>query len=397
MTAPSSCRSSAIALYIHVPFCETKCNYCDFNTYARLESLIPGYVEALGVELAAWGEALGRPPVRTLFLGGGTPSWLPIETFARVLDAARRSFPFAPDAEITAEANPGDVTLDRARTWAELGVNRVSMGVQSFHDGLLRLLTRRHSAAQAVEAYRTLRQAGLENVNLDLIYGLPAQSIDTWRASLERALELRPAHLSLYALTLEEGTPLAQEVQRGRAPRPDPDLAADMYELAEDLLGAAGYRHYEISNWALPGRECRHNLVYWRNEPFLGVGPGGHSYLGGARFWNIRSPAEYVRRLTAPDHPRPWTAEAIPVVEERRVLSDAERLSETLILALRLDEGLAVDEAVRAQGRDALQPHVDALRSFVPLGLVAEEDGRLRLTRRGRLLSNEVFVRLVRP
>lgn len=384
-----------IALYLHIPFCETKCAYCNFNTYARLEGLVPAYVEALAAELAVWGEALGHPPARTVFFGGGTPSWLPLESFERVVSAARCAFPFQPDAEITAEANPGDVTPEKARAWLALGVNRVSVGVQSFDDGFLRLLTRRHSAAQAAHALRVLRDAGFANLNLDLIYGLPGHSMDVWRATLDRALELRPEHLSFYALTVEEGTPLAQEVRQGRLPKPDPDLAAEQYELAESLLARAGYEHYEISNWALPGKACRHNLVYWRNEPWLGAGPGAHSYLGGTRFWNIKSPAEYVRRLAAPRPSGGWTPEAIPVVEERRTLSDAGQLSETLILGLRLDEGVAPGElAQRFPGQDAT-PFVRALRECTPLGLVMEEAGRFRLTPRGRLLSNEVFVRLL--
>ena len=384
-----------ISLYIHIPFCETKCSYCNFNTYARLEWLIPSYVEALSNELCAWGELLEHPPVRTVFLGGGTPSWLPGNAIARVMEAARQAFPVEASAEITAEANPGDVTAEKVLCWHGLGINRMSIGVQSFDDALLKLLTRRHSAAEAGEAFLQARQAGIQEINLDFIYGLPGQSVEVWRGTLEQALRLRPSHLSLYALTVEEGTPLWGEVERGSVAQPDPDLAADMYLLAEEMLGAAGYRHYEISNWALPGHESRHNLAYWRNEPFLGVGPGAHSYLEGERFWNIGSPTEYVRRLTGGKGSPPLSPGAVPVVEERRRLAEEEILAETLILNLRLDEGLDPGRLVERFGPEPVAAHVETLREFAVLGLLSEESGVYRLTSRGRLLSNELFVKLL--
>ncbi|MEE9284904.1 MAG: radical SAM family heme chaperone HemW [Dehalococcoidia bacterium] len=387
-----------LALYLHIPFCETKCNYCNFNTYAHLGSLVPDYVEALAAELEAWGRALTNPPVTTAFLGGGTPSWLSVEHLGRVTEAARGAFSFAPDCEFTAEANPGDVSLQQLERWRAMGINRISIGVQSFDDSLLGVLSRRHSAAEAAQAYRTARAAGFANVNLDLMYGLPGQSLAVWKRTLEAAIGLDPPHLSLYALTIEEGTPLWRDVRDGRMPSPDPDLAADMYALAEEMLDGAAYRHYEISNWARAGYECRHNLAYWRNEPFLGVGPGAHSYLDGRRFWNIRSPAEYVRRLSRNKPECSASPPASPVVEEARALAGPERLSESIILGLRLDEGvgLAELEAPAGRGDAALRGRfLEALHEFVGLGLVSCDEGRFRLTRRGRLLSNEVFVRLL--
>ena len=387
--------SQPIALYVHVPFCETKCNYCDFNTYAHLESLIPDYVEAVAAELGAWGRALGGPPATTVFLGGGTPSWTPVAALERMLNEARRAFPFAPDCEVTAEANPGDVTGERLDGWRKAGINRISIGIQSFDDGLLRLLTRRHTAAEAAQAYRTARAGGFDNVNLDLMYGLPGQSLATWRSTLEQAIGLDPPHLSLYALTVEEATPLWHDVEAGRVPRPDPDLAADMYILAEESMAAAGYRHYEISNWAKEGRECRHNLVYWRNEPFLGIGPGAHSYLDGRRFWNIRSPAEYVRRLLEGTPAVAASPPTTPVVEEARELTERERFAESIILKLRLDEGVELASLTAGPSGSGGDLHLSALRDCVGLGLVSLSEGRFRLNQRGRLLSNEVFVRLL--
>ena len=386
-----------IALYIHIPFCQTKCSYCNFNTYARLDGLIPQYVPALAAEIAAWGEALVCPPVDTVFFGGGTPSWIDPHLLAQVLDAARRSFAVQDHAEITIEANPGDFTPERLASWRSMGVNRLSMGVQSFDDAMLLFLTRRHTAADAVAAYRRARQAGFDNISLDLIYGLPNQTQAQWRDGLGQALDLAPEHLSLYALTVEEGTPLHGQVQAGQAPAADPDAAADMYLAAEEFLAQAGYRHYEISNWARPGCESRHNLAYWRNAPFLGVGPGAHSYLGGhlggQRFWNIKSPTDYVRRMQQP-HAGRWTPQAVPVVEERSALSDEDRLSETAILALRLDDGVSLTALESAFGTSA-QRIAATLRMLAPAGLVTEDAGVYRLTSKGRLLSNEVFVRLL--
>ena len=382
-----------IALYIHIPFCQTKCSYCNFNTYARLEGLIPQYVPALATEIAAWGEALERPQVATIFFGGGTPSWIPPHLLAQALHAARTSFDVRTDAEITMEMNPGDVTPERLAAWRGMGVNRLSMGVQSFDDAMLRFLTRRHTAADAVAAYRLARQAGFADINLDLIYGLPNQTQAQWRDGLRQALDFAPEHLSLYALTVEEGTPLHAQVQAGQAPQADPDASADMYLAAEELLAQADYRHYEISNWATPGHECRHNLAYWRNHPFLGVGPGAHSYLGGQRFWNINSPTDYTRRMQQP-HPGRWTPQAIPVVEERSSLSDEDKLSETAILALRLEDGLSPAALEAAFGISAHRV-AHTLRSLAPAGLVIEDRGLFRLTSKGRLLSNEVFLRLL--
>ncbi len=380
-----------IGLYIHIPFCQTKCSYCNFNTYARLDSLVPAYVDALCTEINLWGERLGNPEVRTVFFGGGTPSWVPSDRLEQVLEQAKRAFRFQEGAECSAEVNPGDVSRESVARWMQMGLDRISMGLQSFDDTLLALLTRRHTAAQAIEAYHTLRDGGYQNVSFDLIYGLPRQSLDTWRRTLDTALALDPAHISMYALTVEEGTPLWTEVEKGAVDRPDPDLAADMYEAAEAVFGSAGYRHYEISNWAKPGFECRHNLVYWQNEPFLGVGPGAHSYMNKKRFWNVRSPSDYVRRLTQGHDP----ALGVPAVEGGEPVDPAHELSETLILALRLDGGADLPALEARFGHPAVGPHIRTLEDLMRSGLVTRDGPTYCLTARGRLLSNEVFVRLL--
>ena len=383
----------ALALYIHVPFCETKCAYCNFNTYERIERLIPGYLEAVKSEAAYWGGALERPAVGSVFFGGGTPSWLPPDELAGVFNAVRGVFRVEDDAEITAEVNPGDAAADSLAVWREAGINRLSFGVQSLRDDELALLTRRHSAREAVEAVARARVAGFDNVSVDLIYGLPRQTVAQWEESLEGAASLGVEHVSLYALGVEEGTPLHRDVEAGRVPAPDPDLAAEMYELAERRLADAGYEHYEISNWAKPGRASRHNLTYWENGPFVGLGPGAHSYLPPVRFWNIKPPAEYVRRLGQPPSIPPGTNEGSaaidgsPVVEERRMLDEAELAAETAILKLRLAVGLA-------EG-DVPPEAAPILDEFEGYGMVERAGDAVRLTSRGRLLSNELFARLL--
>jgi oxygen-independent coproporphyrinogen-3 oxidase len=389
-----------LALYIHIPFCESMCPYCDFNTYAGIEQLIPSYVQALCREIELWGSILGRPAVRTVFLGGGTPSYIPTDGIDEVLSAAREAFDLESDAEVTLEANPDDCTEAKLEVYSSLGVNRVSLGVQSLDDRLLGVLGRRHTAAQAVEAYRTVTEAGIDNVSVDLMYGIPDQTLADWRRTLEGAAELGPRHVSLYCLTLEGDTPMERSVASGAIAQPDPDLAADMYLLAEETMAARQYRHYEISNWAVPGYESRHNLVYWRNEPNLGVGPGAHSYLGGVRFWNLRSPGEYVRRvrkLAPPSEVDGWSMAEIvgrmPMVERSETIDRRMEMSETLMMGLRLDTGVGVNEFVTRFGEPPTAGYGDAIEELSSVGLLDDAGGRLRLTDRGRMFGDEVFSR----
>ena len=334
-----------------------------------------------------------------------------------LLDAVRRSFDLEPMAEITLEANPDDCTVPGLRLHRASGVNRISIGVQSLDDRLLSMLGRRHDAAQAVDACRAARAAGFENVSVDLMYGLPGQTIGDWRRTLDALSDIAPPHASLYCLAIEKGTPMERWVDSGALPEPDPDLAAEMYETAEEAMSRRGYRHYEISNWALPGFESRHNLVYWRNEPYLGVGPGAHSYLDGARFWNLRSPREYVRRveraasrgssLSPPPQGRGKVRArpvldtgmgaplAGPAVEGSERIDGGLESAETLMLGLRLDEGVSSDEFAARFGEPPSSVYAGVVSELSGLGLLEESRGSLRLTRRGRILSNEVFSRLI--
>ncbi|MDP2674001.1 MAG: radical SAM family heme chaperone HemW [Dehalococcoidia bacterium] len=390
-----------LSLYLHIPFCSLKCRYCDFNSYAGLEELVEPYVDALIAEMGLWaGFARGRP-VPTVFFGGGTPSLLPIEQVERVMTGLRERFALAPDAEVTLEANPGTVDAAYLGALLDAGVNRISFGVQSFHDDELAALDRIHSAAEAEEAYRWAREAGFQRVNLDLIYGLPEQPLERWQASLERAITLRPDHMSLYALTVEDGTKLAYDIEHGSVPEPDGDAQAEMYEWSQGRMAQAGYRQYEISNWSLPGQECRHNLVYWRNGDWLGLGAGAHSHLAGCRFADVYSPRRYVQLVGETAQAPPEDADAGALLKSMRQVTFAEEprpelaRADTLIMGLRLNEGVSLAEFQRRFGDGADAAYAATFEEFVSLGLLERANGRLRLTPRGRLLANEVFVRLL--
>ena len=383
-----------VSVYLHIPFCRTKCAYCDFNSYAELEYLFEPYVQALAREMELVGEGLS-PQAKTIYLGGGTPTVLPLSLVDKALSAIRQAVRVTIDVEATIEANPGTVDSDYLIGLLDLGVNRLSLGVQSLDDRLLGLLGRRHTAAEAIESYHLARQADFANISLDLIYGIPHQTLEQWQCTLLDVLHLQPDHLSLYALTLEEHTPLARRIACGDMPSPDDDRAADMYTLAEEMLAEAGYGHYEISNWAeaspvhkslITDRRCRHNLTYWRNEPYLGFGAGAHSYFGGRRWHNVLSPAEYIARLDL----------GVDTSAYSEDIDRATEIADTMILGLRLlEEGVGFEGFARRFGERLESLYESELRELAQLGLVEVAAERLRLTPRGGLLGNEVFERFL--
>ena len=394
---------TGMSLYLHVPFCQTKCPYCDFNTYQGIESLMSPYLDVLIQDLALWGKTLDHPAVNTIFFGGGTPSYLPPGGIGRLLDALRKNFPVASGAETTIEANPGDLTAPLCHQLLEAGVNRISFGVQSLDNGLLQMLGRRHDADQAHQAYLTARASGFENISLDLMYGLPQQSLDQWKDTVDRLASWQPNHVSLYCLTLEEGTPLHQWVSQGRLPIPDPDLAADMYQYAQETLAQAGYHQYEISNWTRPGQESRHNMAYWLNLPYLGVGPGAHSRLGSYRFWTVNSPRAYIDRVKewavqVPSAAASWEqsdVEAIPPVGGSEFISPGLSAAETMFLGLRLLDGMSLSEASQRAGADLSEKYRSQIEDLISLGLLDQRGDNLRLTPTAYLIANQVFTRFL--
>src|SRR3954471_4620147 len=372
--------TTPFGLYVHVPFCATRCGYCDFNTYTS-DELGPGanrseYAGTAIAELRLAAQVLGpdRPQVQTVFVGGGTPTLLPAADLVAVMDAVRELFPVAPDLEATTEANPESVSPASLATLREGGFTRISLGMQSAAEHVLAVLDRRHTPGRAADAAREAAAAGFEHVNLDLIYGTPGETDADWAASLDAVLAAPVDHVSAYALIVEDGSRLARRISRGELPMPDDDVLADRYEQADATLGTAGFGWYEVSNWATSeAARCRHNELYWANANWWGIGPGAHSHVGGLRWWNVKHPAAYAGRLLHGESP----------VQDSELLDDDDRALETVMLGLRLREGLpltALSDVGRARAADA-----------VVRGLLEREAhaaGRAVLTDRGRLLAD---------
>ena len=365
-------------LYIHVPFCRRKCRYCAFYSEPVDAEGLVLWSEALVADMRRRAEALEHPRVSTVFFGGGTPSLVSPAVLARILDTAAECFALDGDAEISMEANPDSVNASRAAGFRAAGINRVSLGVQALDDALLAAVGRVHDRAGALAAYDALRGAKFDNVGLDFIWGLPGETPEGWKAQLAEAAALGPEHLSCYGLTLEEGTPLFRE--RDSLRLPGEDEAASMYEVGGNLLEAAGYGQYEISNYARPGRECRHNLGYWRGEEYLGLGPAAVSFLGGCR---ITQPADLGEWLSSVREGREaGTSERPGFVEQAE---------ELVMLRLRTARGLELDAYRSLTGRDFAEDNRALLEELVRRNMARLEQGRFYLTRRGMLVSNAVI------
>jgi oxygen-independent coproporphyrinogen-3 oxidase len=420
------------SLYLHIPFCRHRCAYCDFNTYAGKQSLLPAYVAALCREVEyVGGNAQDDLSVHTIYFGGGTPSLLSPGQLGANLASVRRAFELASDVEITLEANPGTVSLHDLKSMRDLGINRISLGAQSANSEELRMLERQHSFLDVMEAVSASRRAGFDNLNVDLIYGLPEQTLSTWQTTVHRVLELRPEHVSAYALTVEHGTPFGRWNARGLLPVPEADVAADMYEWLSEELEAAGYLQYEISNWAKPGHACRHNLQYWRGLPYLGLGAGGHGYAGGYRYSNTLRIQSFIDRLRESLQPESDNRHGPPsqdggsgfsrlqfpfspamIGHHRQSVDDD--MSEFMITGLRLTrEGVNAAAFAARFGEHPRDHFPHELEELTGLGLLewagamaSDEPPRrrergpaaaeaIRLTRRGRLLGNQAFMRFV--
>jgi putative oxygen-independent coproporphyrinogen III oxidase len=372
-----------LAIYIHVPFCVRKCAYCDFNAYSGLGHLAAPYVDAVCEEIRR-SEAAGRN-VGTIFFGGGTPTFLLAADLARIVSAVRDTFQVLPNAEITAEANPSTIDAERFAEIRAAGFNRLSIGVQAFDDRLLKAVDREHSADEAEAAFRAARQACFDTVSIDLMFGLPGQTRDDWDRTLDRALSLAPEHLSIYALTIEPGTRFERLHAGGKLSLTAEEDDLWMFERAIERLTAAGYEHYEVSNYALPGWRAQHNLVYWANGEYAGFGPGAVSYLRGRRWTNEKNPGRYIARVR----------ESGSLVVDTECVGREVALAETLMLGLRLREGIAPAPLSRRFGIDPLEHYAVTFARLEARGLLEVLPDRLRLTHAGLLLANDVFLELL--
>jgi oxygen-independent coproporphyrinogen-3 oxidase len=402
-----------LGLYIHVPFCERKCPYCDFNTYAGLQARFAQTVDALCRELEEWAAPLTGRPITSIFIGGGTPTVLAAEELTRLFHTVQRHYALAPDCEITCEANPGTVDRPKFQLLRDLGVNRLSLGVQSFQPDELAFLGRIHDVEDVYRAFAAARAAGFANINLDFIFGLPHQPPAAWADTLAQALALGPDHLSLYSLIVEPNTPLQHWVESGQVEAPDDDAAGALYEMALEQLAAAGYVHYEVSNWARtttprrgdrdgpddasdnPTFACRHNLLYWRNQEYVGVGPGAHSHmrvLGPdearlSRRWSNRKPVPgYSQRML----------QGASVIDFGEDLTPRVSMGESMLLGLRLvREGVAFARFQAQHGADLRAVFAEELARLEGWGLLTQDGERVRLSRRGLMVGNQVFASFV--
>jgi len=373
--------SPTLGIYVHIPFCRAKCSYCAFVSQIGNENLQQAYVAALCREITAVGGDFSAFAVDSLFFGGGTPTVLPVDQLALILQTIRDNFSLAGDAEISIEANPGTVSGESLQLLRQLGFNRLSLGVQSFDDEVLAAVGRVHRADEAKTAFRQARQAGFDNIGLDLIYGLPQQTTANWQATLEQAVALTPDHLSAYGLKLEEGTPLAAAVDAGETTLPPEETEETMYDLLNEYLPLHGYQRYEIANYAKPGRQCRHNTKYWRSLPFRGFGLAAHSFVGRQRFANTADLSEYIDRSQA----------GLSVEAVRESLDEANVIGEYVFTALRMTQGMQFDEFQQRFGQDFRQLFADPLGRLNKMELIDQTEQAVFLTPRGMKFGNQVF------
>jgi oxygen-independent coproporphyrinogen III oxidase len=393
----SSKHMKNLAVYIHFPFCKKRCNYCDFNTYAQKDALIEPYISSVCQEFEKYSHLANEYRVISIYFGGGTPSLLASEQVSIMMESLKTKFDVCTDPEVTMEVNPGTVTPTKLIGYYSAGINRLSMGCQSFLQSELEILGRIHSVADVHQAFTASRKAGFSNVNLDLIFGIPGQSVEDWKTSLAEAIELDPEHFSLYALTIEENTPLFKMIADHQLLLPDDDVAAEMYEFVEDFLKDHGYQHYEISNWAKRSLErdfrSRHNLQYWLEEPYLGFGAGAHSFFEGYRVANEEMIEVYIRLIgqnKSSEFPH------MAAVKTATRIGKFEEMQETMMLGLRLTEdGVNVDRFKQKYGRHMGKIFEKEISKLEGNGLLewlnVNETTHLRLTQRGRMLGNRVF------
>jgi oxygen-independent coproporphyrinogen-3 oxidase len=370
-----------LSFYVHIPYCIKRCGYCDFNTYtpnelqdgATLEIVSNDYIDAVLKEL----ESAPTDRVPTIFFGGGTPSLLPAADLGRVISAIRDRNGLAEDCEITLEANPDSVTPEKMRQYLDAGFNRISFGMQSAVPHVLATLDRTHNPDNVAKAVEMARDAGFSSVSVDLIYGTPGESLEDWRTSIESALALGVDHISAYALIVETGTKLAAQIKRGDISMPNDDLMADMYLLVNQMCNQAGLQWYELSNWSKPGHECRHNIAYWENKNWWGLGPGAHSHIDGKRFWNLKHPTTYKTKLFSGESP----------ILDSEILTQEQMRDESIMLAIRMRDGIDISNLTPTQ--------LERIESYRESGHISMVDKHLQLSPQGRLIADRIVRELV--
>ena len=371
-------------IYIHIPFCKQRCTYCDFYTEVAPQ-FIPVLIDSIIRELNIRKDYLGNSQVSTIYFGGGTPSILSNEQFLLIFDAIYKLFTVAENAEITFEANPDDLTPEFLASLHELPFNRISIGIQSFDDKDLKRINRRHTSKQAVEAVKNAQKAGFGNISIDLIYGLPFQTLEAWGNQLDMALSLQIQHISAYGLTYEEGTVLWKQRENGKIEVVDDLVMNEMYLLLLDKIKIKGFEAYEISNFALPGYQSRHNSAYWKQEPYLGIGPSAHSYDVVSRQWNIASITDYIKAINSNS-----------VFYEREELSLNDRYNDFVMVSLRTSEGLDVKIMEKDFGHELAEYCLQNIKTFIDSEQVYYSDGKLRLTAEGIQISNLILIQLMK-
>ena len=374
---------TASSIYIHIPFCATKCYYCAFNTYTFHKEQAKAYLQALRTEIALY--APDTDPLQTIFIGGGTPSILSANALAQLFTDIREYFQLTSDAEITVECNPGTVDSEKLSVMQDNGVNRLSFGLQAMQDETLNQLGRIHTVTEFLQSYRLAREHRFENINIDLIFALPDQTMEAWHHTLNEVISLEPTHISTYNLVIEAETPFYEWWQAGELHLPTHDTEADMFQYTIETLTAHGYDHYEICNFAKPNHFARHNLVYWDNQPCIGLGAGACGYVNGVRYTNVRGIAPYINELSQRNK---------PIADTERLTGHSEK-SETLMLALRKREGISLETYRNRFGEEIEVAFGSILKKWTNLQLLERTDTHFRLTARGLFLANEVFVELM--
>ena len=391
-----------IGLYIHIPFCETKCSYCDFNTYAGIENLLTQYIDSICKEIKLWGSVIPNAHISTIFFGGGTPSYIPTNLLGQILNTIKNEMDTTNCTEITIESNPNDLSeIKKLEYYLKIGINRISIGIQSFNDIHLKNIDRRHSSAEGIHAIKNAKSAGFENINIDLMFGLPNQTKYEWIQTLEVVPTIPIQHISMYCLTIEKNTPMFHQVNQGVLQMPDQDLAAEMYEIATDFMKQENFRNYEISNWAKNNKICEHNLAYWKNQQFIGIGPGAHSLLSSYRFSNIESPKKYIQKLKSnPDFEKTQNNKqtdkdkflTIPTTENYEKQDIKTKMSDTMIMGLRLDSGINLDEFEEKFQIKIEKIFPGKIDNLISENLINKKNNQIKLSDKGKLLGNEVFI-----